>query len=93
MLEVLVAALTAACCVLAGCLWHLLQRPPLVVFEGWEAARSDAIRATAKDAEIARLKADLLYAESLIRRLLAKYEPDDSTDHGTQERCGNGRIH
>lgn len=46
-----------------------------------------------RDAEIARLRADLLYAESLIRRLLTKYEPDGGADHGAHERSGNCRVH
>lgn len=38
------------------------------------------------ESELRKEKADLLYAESLIRRLLAKYEPDESTNNGTQNR-------
>lgn len=44
-------------------------------------------------AECDRLNSDQRYAESLIRRLLAKYEPDGCASYGTQERSEDRHIH
>lgn len=67
-----------------------------LAFRAWRTGKRALAREAhiaGREAKIARLSAELVYTESLIRRLLAKRESDGCADYGAHERSEHRHVH